>query len=96
MHLQGRDEAIAIAFDCHSQASEAPDISPDTGMQRLVINLGNNYGKACDNTTTEILADAFRKVLTSKMNMFPLINLLPEDILPAVMDLIQNHGFRQN
>ncbi len=56
-----RDD-IRIAFDCHSMASQAPDIAPDPGMKRPVINLGNNHGKACDNKTTQKLANAFREV----------------------------------
>lgn len=53
---------IQIAFDCHSMATEAPDIAPDPGMKRPVINLGNNHGKACDDATTEKLAQAFREI----------------------------------
>ncbi|MFW6290117.1 MAG: N-formylglutamate amidohydrolase [Mariniphaga sp.] len=56
-----RDD-IRIAFDCHSMASEAPDIAPDPGKKRPVINLGNNHGKACDNKTTGKLAVAFMEV----------------------------------
>jgi N-formylglutamate deformylase len=56
-----RDD-IDIAFDCHSMASKAPEIAPDRGMDRPVINLGNNYGKSCDYATTEKLAGAFRHI----------------------------------
>lgn len=51
-----------LAFDCHSMASHAPDIAPDPGQDRPVINLGNNHGKACDEQTTRLLAKAFIEV----------------------------------
>lgn len=63
-----KSDDIGIAFDCHSMASQAPDISPDPGMQRPVINLGNNYGKACDSKTTEKLANAFMNVFNLTRN----------------------------
>jgi len=62
-----RDD-IAIVFDCHSMASEAPEISPDSGEERPVITLGNNHGKSCDFPTTEKLAGAFRKVFRLNKN----------------------------
>ncbi len=55
-------EDVKIAFDCHSMASHAPDIAPDPGMDRPVINLGNYHGKACDDHTTWLLAEAFRVI----------------------------------
>lgn len=63
-----KSDDIGIAFDCHSMASRAPDIAPDPGMQRPVINLGNNYGKACDNQTTEKLANAFMEIFNLTRN----------------------------
>jgi N-formylglutamate deformylase len=55
-------EDIKIAFDCHTMAAVAPDIAPDPGMDRPVITLGNNHGKACDFPATERLARSFREV----------------------------------
>ena len=50
---------IEIAFDCHSMAAIAPEISPDVGQKRPAICLGNVYGKSCDFDTTEKLRRAF-------------------------------------
>ena len=63
-HIQEeiRRNDIEIAFDCHSMASEAPDIAPDPGKERPIVTLGNNHGKACDYATTEKLARAFMEV----------------------------------
>lgn len=60
-----RDD-IKIAFDCHTMASEAPDIAPDPGESRPVITLGNYHGKACDYETTKKLVKAFRNVFKLK------------------------------
>ncbi len=53
---------IAIAFDCHTMASKAPDIAPDKEMNRPVITLGNYFGKSCDYQVTQKLAGSFIKV----------------------------------
>jgi N-formylglutamate deformylase len=53
---------IIIAFDCHSMAPVAPALAPDAGMDRPLVTLGNNFGRACDYPTTERLANAFREV----------------------------------
>ncbi len=57
-----RRSDIQIAFDCHTMAATAPDIAPDPGQNRPVVNLGNYHGKACDFETTEKLAAAFREI----------------------------------
>ncbi|WP_457622747.1 N-formylglutamate amidohydrolase [Persephonella sp.] len=56
-----KNPQIKIAFDCHSMASVAPEISPDTGMERPMICLGNVNGQSCDQETTEKLREAFIK-----------------------------------
>jgi N-formylglutamate deformylase len=59
---------IEIAFDCHSMASEAPDIAPDPGKSRPVVTLGNNHEKACDFPTTQKLARSFMEVFGLQEN----------------------------
>ena len=54
-----KDRRIKIAFDCHSMAIVAPEISPDVGQERPAICLGNVHGKSCDFKTTEKLQHAF-------------------------------------
>ena len=54
-----KSNKIKIAFDCHSMASVAPEISPDIGQRRPTICLGNVKGKSCDYKTTEKLREAF-------------------------------------
>ncbi len=54
-----RSKKIDIAFDCHSMAAIAPQISPDVGQERPTICLGNVHGRSCDFETTERLRKAF-------------------------------------
>jgi len=56
-----RRPGVTLALDCHSMASEGPAISPDTGLKRPMVCLGNRNGRSCDRETTEKLADCFRK-----------------------------------
>ncbi len=51
---------IKIAFDCHSMAAIAPEISPDVGRERPAICIGNAQGKACNYKTTQKLTDSFK------------------------------------
>jgi formiminoglutamase len=46
-----------IALDCHSMAAIGPAASPDPGMRRPPICLGNAYGKTCGSEAIEKLAE---------------------------------------
>ncbi len=51
--------AVKLGLDCHSMLPVAPDIAPDTGSERPLINLGNRDGAACPMAMVESLADSF-------------------------------------
>ncbi|KAA3659696.1 MAG: N-formylglutamate amidohydrolase [Calditrichaeota bacterium] len=53
---------IILGLDCHSMATVAPNIAPDTGQQRPLINLGNVDGQAASNEVTSILKSCFVKI----------------------------------
>lgn len=53
---------IKIAFDCHSMADIGPPVSPDSGKERPLINLGNADEKSCDGKTTFLLEDCFKEI----------------------------------
>ncbi len=63
-----KNPEIKIAFDCHSMASVAPEISPDKGKERPMICLGNVHGKSSDYKTTEKLKWAFIKAFNLPEN----------------------------
>ena len=50
---------VIIALDCHSMAEIAPEVSPDRGNERPLINLGDAEGTACNCEITEIVATKF-------------------------------------
>jgi len=54
-----KSKKIEMAFDCHSMAAVAPEISPDVGKKRPAVCLGNVNGNSCDFETTERLRKAF-------------------------------------
>jgi len=53
---------VRIALDCHSMAEIAPEVSPDRGNERPLINLGDAEGTACDSSITELLRQSFLEV----------------------------------
>jgi formiminoglutamase len=53
---------VIIALDCHSMAEIAPEVSPDQGNERPLINLGDAEGTACDSYITELLKQSFIEV----------------------------------
>lgn len=61
----GRD-GIAMGFDCHSMAQEAPPIAARPGQRRPLICLGNAHGQSCDMRWVEVLAACFRDVFALK------------------------------
>ena len=50
---------LVIALDCHSMAEIAPEVSPDRGNERPLINLGDAEGTACGSEITESLRQSF-------------------------------------
>lgn len=55
---------VIIALDCHSMAEIAPEVSPDRGNKRPLINLGDAEGSACDSSITEMLRQSFIEVFS--------------------------------
>ncbi len=53
---------IELAMDCHSMAEIAPDVAPDSGNERPLINLGDAERKACDTSITILLKQSFIEV----------------------------------
>ena len=53
---------VILALDCHSMAEIAPEVSPDRGNERPLINLGDAEGTACRSEITEWLRDCFIEV----------------------------------
>ena len=53
---------VFIALDCHSMAEIAPEVSPDRGNERPLINLGDAEGTACYSSITELLRQSFMDV----------------------------------
>lgn len=58
-----QDGGIAIAFDCHSMASQGPPAALDCGKRRPTVNIGNVAGKSCPTDYATKLAACFREVL---------------------------------
>lgn len=50
---------VIIALDCHSMAEIAPEVAPDRGNERPLINLGDAEGSACDPSITASLRQSF-------------------------------------
>jgi formiminoglutamase len=57
-----KNPKIVLALDCHSMAEIAPEVSPDSGSERPLINLGDAEGTACNSEITEQLRQSFIKV----------------------------------
>lgn len=57
-----QNQHVVIALDCHSMAEIAPEVAPDSGNKRPLINLGDAEGTACDGSITHILKQFFIKV----------------------------------
>ncbi len=62
------NKKIMLALDCHSMAAIAPDIAPDKGTERPLINLGDLDGRACDSAITTLLQSAFVDVFQFKQS----------------------------
>jgi formiminoglutamase len=60
--LKNYGTEILVALDCHSMAAYGPDMSPDPGMRRPVICLGNRHGQACPRKMMESLSECFQLV----------------------------------
>jgi len=61
-------EKIKLGLDCHSMLPVPPDISPDRGQKRPLINLGNLDGTACPEKIVQLLAHSFRTVFKLEKN----------------------------
>jgi N-formylglutamate deformylase len=48
-----------IALDCHSMAAVGPKISPDVGLERPMVCLGNRHGQACVDEIVQRLGRCF-------------------------------------
>lgn len=57
-----KNPLIKMGFDCHSMAAIGPPVSPDSGKERPLINLGNADGKTCSNKITELLKNCFKEI----------------------------------
>lgn len=57
-----RNPNVVIALDCHSMAAIGPEVSPDAGNERPLINLGDAEGTACPAHITEQLRRSFMEV----------------------------------
>lgn len=55
---------IKLGLDCHSMAAFGPPVSPDSGKERPLVNLGNVGGKSCSNKIVEILKSCFKEIFT--------------------------------
>lgn len=56
------DSELILALDCHSMAETGPDISPDKGKERPLINLGDNMNMSANPLYTKLLKQAFTDV----------------------------------
>ena len=56
------DPLTKMGFDCHSMAAIGPPVSPDSGKERPLMNLGNVNEKSCDNKTTILLKYCFQEI----------------------------------
>jgi formiminoglutamase len=54
-----KNSNIVLALDCHSMAEIAPQVAPDSGSERPLINLGDAEGSACNTEITEQLRQSF-------------------------------------
>ena len=63
-----KNPKVLIALDCHSMAAIAPEVSPDRGRQRPLINLGDAEGQACPAEITEKLRRSFMEVFGFQEN----------------------------
>lgn len=61
-------EHIKLGLDCHSMLPVAPDISPDPGQKRPLINLGNLEGRASPEILVKILRKRFQRVFNLSSN----------------------------
>ncbi len=61
-----KNKNIELALDCHSMAAIGPPISPDTGVKRPLICLGNRFGESCDWDIIEKLANCFCNAFSLK------------------------------
>lgn len=57
-----KSDNIILALDCHSMAVIGPEISPDKGKPRPMVNLGDAEGKACNPKITTLLKHNFMDV----------------------------------
>ena len=59
-----KNPGVILALDCHSMAAIAPEVSPDWGSERPLINLGDAEGTACDPSFTKLLKQSFIEVFS--------------------------------
>lgn len=57
--IEKNKNEILLCLDCHSMAETGPAISPDKGMKRPIICLGNRFGDSATNNFTEKLKTCF-------------------------------------
>ncbi|MEE4310326.1 MAG: N-formylglutamate amidohydrolase [candidate division KSB1 bacterium] len=62
LNKQIQNKRIVIGLDCHSMAEDAPEISPDKGQKRPLMNLGDAEGMACSPVFTKLLRKRFLDV----------------------------------
>jgi len=65
---------IKLCLDCHTMAETGPVISPDKGMKRPLICLGNRYGEAAPNDFIVKLKLSFIKIFKLDENLVTINN----------------------
>lgn len=60
LDLVSNSPNVILGLDCHSMASAAPQISPDTGKKRPLFCLSNAENESCDLETVKSLALAIK------------------------------------
>jgi len=53
------NQNVILAIDCHTMAEYGPPVSPDRGVKRPLICLGDLNGKSCPDEWVKLLYDCF-------------------------------------
>ncbi|GJL79845.1 MAG: N-formylglutamate deformylase [Nitrospinaceae bacterium] len=59
--LLNTHSGIKLGLDCHTMEPVGPPIAPDSGKERPLICLGNNYGKSCSDEWVQKLAECLQE-----------------------------------